>query len=110
MRALRGRGRFLKKKDKKKNKSMDPIFFAFYIADDLISWNKNEKNKKKLKDPYKKFRGEKIDLRCFRAIIYPKIKIFGLHVKFPKKISLEKKIIFFVEFSCKRVKKTFFTV
>jgi hypothetical protein len=89
---------------------MDPIFFAFYIADDLISWNKNVKNKKKLGDPYKKSRGEKTDFRCFRAITYPKIKIFGLHVKFPKKISLEKKIIFFVEYSCKRVKKTFFTV
>ena len=45
-----------------------------------------------MKDPYKKFRSEKIDFRCFRAIIHPKIKIFGTHVKFPKKIRLEKKI------------------
>ena len=30
---------FWKKRQEKKTKSMDPIFFAFYIADDLISWN-----------------------------------------------------------------------
>ena len=103
MLALRGRRRFLKKTPKKNIKAETSYFFAFYIACDLISWNKNELKKKKLKDPYEKSRGEKIDFRCFRAFIHPKIKIFGRHVKFPKKIRLEKKIIFFDVYSSKQV-------
>ena len=68
MRGLRGRT-FFKKKQKKLKKI---------------------KKNKKLKNPYKKFKREKIDFGCFRALMHPKSKIFGIHVKFLEKISLEK--------------------
>jgi hypothetical protein len=50
--------RYFKGKILKNWSPRPPNYFAFYIAYELNSWNKNEK-KKKLKDPYKKFRGEK---------------------------------------------------
>ena len=74
-------------------------FFAFFIALGPISSNIYSEKKLELEDPYKNFMSEKIDFRCFRAGIGQKIKNFGLHVKFPKKISLQKKIIYFEKYS-----------
>ena len=96
MRTLRGRGRFLKKRLVKKTKSMDPIFFAFNIADDLISWNKNELKKN---DPvslisfddaynyYFKFCNSKsykfiISKRYFEKYLYSKISEHIVYEKF----------------------------
>ncbi len=83
MRALRGRGRFLKKKTRKKNK--DPIFFAFYIVDDLISCNKNLKNKKKLRDPYKNPEVKKPIFAVLEPLHTRKLKFLVCMSSFPKK-------------------------
>ena len=99
MLALRGRRGFSKKNDKKKLKSMDPIFFAFCEARGPLSLNIFLEKNIRFGHPYKKFVREKIDYWCFRADIGPKTIIFGLHVKFPKIISLQKKIIFFDKYS-----------
>ena len=96
MLALRGRRGFL---IKKKFKSMDPIFFDFCTARGPLSLNIFSEKNIRFGHPYKKFVSEKIDYWCFRADMGPKTIIFGLHVKFPKKISLQKKIIFFDKYS-----------
>ena len=99
MRALRGRGRFLKKKTRKKNKVDGSYFFAFCTDRGPLSLNIFLEKNIRFAHPYKKFVSEKIDYWCFRADMGPKTIIFGLHVKFPKKISLQKKIIFFDKYS-----------
>ena len=87
---------------------MDPIFFAFCTARGPLSLNIFLEKNIRFGHPYKKFVSEKIDYWCFRADMGPKTIIFGLHVKFPKKISLQKKIIFLTNIHEKRLKKRFF--
>jgi hypothetical protein len=48
-----------------------------------------------------------MDFRGFRVDIHQKIKIFGMYVKFPKKISLQKKLFFPSNIHENRSKKRF---
>jgi hypothetical protein len=89
---------------------MDPIFFAFCTARGPLSLNIFLEKNIRFGHPYKKFVSEKIDCWCFRADMGPKTIIFGLHVKFPKKISLQKKIIFSDKYSWKKAQKTIFSI
>ena len=55
---------------------------------------KLKKKKKKVQESLRKILEWKNRFSGFRVDIHQKIKIFGMYVKFPKKISYEKKIIF----------------
>ena len=105
MLALRGRRGFLMKK---KFKSMDPIFFAFCTDRGPLSLNIFLEKNIRFAHPYKKFVSEITDYLCFRADMDPKTKIFGLHVKFPKKKGCKKKLFFLTNIHEKR--QTIFSI
>ena len=91
--------KFNKKNFEKKNLRPNHwIFFRFSNSPATNYLNCKVKKNKKFKDPYEKFTSEKSDFRCFRAVMHPEFKTFCVHVKFPEKISLQKKIIFFYEY------------